>query len=150
MKTLGNRLKEAREKKRYTQLEVATKLGISNGTLSGYERDYRDPDTDTLRRLASLYEVTTDWLMTGKIKNGDTTNDEKSNESEEEKRPGVQLREYIEQGLTNEQIKQRGDLYVAFLALNDEQANEFLNFARDQIFKNLKQPSAAASKSDEQ
>lgn len=49
MRTLGSRLKEAREKKRLTQIDVSKKLGISNGTLSGYERDYRDPDTETLK-----------------------------------------------------------------------------------------------------
>jgi len=62
MSSLGSRLKEAREKKRLTQLEVANKLGISNGTLSGYERNYRDPDTETLRRLADLYDESVDWL----------------------------------------------------------------------------------------
>jgi transcriptional regulator with XRE-family HTH domain len=66
--TLGARLKEAREKKRLTQMEVAKKLGISNGTLSGYERNYRDPDTNILAKLSALYEVSVDWL-TGNIKN---------------------------------------------------------------------------------
>lgn len=65
MKTLGSRLREARDRKRYTQIEVAKIIGISNGTLSGYERDYRDPDTPTLKRLAELYEVSIDWLMNG-------------------------------------------------------------------------------------
>lgn len=67
MRTLGSRLKEAREKKRLTQVEVSKKLGISNGTLSGYERDYRDPDTETLRKLANLYEVSLDWLSGNNI-----------------------------------------------------------------------------------
>jgi repressor LexA len=64
MKTsLGERLKKAREKRRFSQLEVAKKLGISNGTLSGYERNYRDPDTEMLQKLADFYEVTTDYLL---------------------------------------------------------------------------------------
>lgn len=62
---LGDRLKKARENKRYTQMDVAIKLGISNGTLSGYERDYRDPDTDTLKKLADLYEVSPNYLLFG-------------------------------------------------------------------------------------
>lgn len=66
---LGQRLKKARDSKRYTQLEAAKKLGISNGTLSGYERNYRDPDTDTLTDLANLYEVSLDWLLGKEIKN---------------------------------------------------------------------------------
>jgi len=65
MSSLGARLKQARERKRLTQAEVAAKIGISYGTLSGYERNYRDPDTDTLRKLANLYGVSTDWLLYG-------------------------------------------------------------------------------------
>lgn len=41
---------------------IAKTLGISNGTLSGYERNYRDPDTEVLSKLASIYEVSVDWL----------------------------------------------------------------------------------------
>jgi len=61
--TLGERLKQAREEKRFTQVEVARKLGISNGAISGYERNYRDPDTETLTKLAELYEVDVDYLL---------------------------------------------------------------------------------------
>lgn len=60
--TLGSRLREARERKKLTQIEAAKILGISNGTLSGYERGYRDPDTTTLKKLANLYGVSIDWL----------------------------------------------------------------------------------------
>lgn len=63
MSSIGARLKEARELKQYTQKEIAKLLGISIGTLSGYERDYRDPDTLTLKKLAELYEVTLDYLV---------------------------------------------------------------------------------------
>ena len=63
MSVLGQRLKQAREESRYTQIVAAKKLGISNGTLSGYEREYRDPDTDILNRMADLYDVSVEWLM---------------------------------------------------------------------------------------
>lgn len=63
MSVLGKRLKQAREESRYTQVIAAEKLGISNGTLSGYEREYRDPDTDILNKMADLYGVSVEWLM---------------------------------------------------------------------------------------
>lgn len=63
MSVLGIRLKQAREESRYTQIVAAKKLGISNGTLSGYEREYRDPDTDILNRMADLYDVSVGWLL---------------------------------------------------------------------------------------
>lgn len=60
---LGNRLKRAREKKGYSQRDVAKWLGITSSSLSNYERGDRDPDTTILVRLADLYEVTTDYLL---------------------------------------------------------------------------------------
>ena len=63
MKILAKRLKEARENAGLKQIDAAKKLGISNGTLSGYERNYRDPDTDILNRMAELYDVSVDWLL---------------------------------------------------------------------------------------
>lgn len=63
MSLLGKRLKLSRQNKNLTQIEAANKLGISNGTLSGYERNYRDPDTTTLEKMAGLYEVNVDYLL---------------------------------------------------------------------------------------
>ncbi|RXZ84623.1 XRE family transcriptional regulator [Paenibacillaceae bacterium] len=76
MSSLGVRLKKARENKRLTQMKVAKILGISNGTLSGYERNYRDPDTTTLANLADLYNVSVDWLTTGGTEKRDHSSEE--------------------------------------------------------------------------
>lgn len=75
--TLGDRLKEARKIKKYTQMEAASKLGITNGALSGYERNYRDPDTEMLKKLANLYEVSTEWLL------GNSSSKSKPNKKDE-------------------------------------------------------------------
>lgn len=63
MMSLGSRLKKEREKRNWSQIYVAKKIGITNAVLSNYERDYRDPDTDTLKKLALLYGVKTDYLL---------------------------------------------------------------------------------------
>lgn len=60
---LGERLKKARNNKGLTQIEAAKKLGVTNGALSGYERNYRDPDTNMLKEMAELYEVSLDYLV---------------------------------------------------------------------------------------
>lgn len=60
---LGKRLKALREKKGISQKFVAAKIGVNNSTLSGYESGYREPDGETLLRLADFYEVTTDYLL---------------------------------------------------------------------------------------
>ncbi|WP_339816851.1 helix-turn-helix domain-containing protein [Paenibacillus sp. FSL R7-0216] len=61
--SLGSRLKKEREIKGWSQIYVAEKLGITNTVLSNYERDYRDPDTTTLAKLADLYDVDADYLL---------------------------------------------------------------------------------------
>lgn len=60
---LGHRLKEKRKEKSLTQKDVADKLGIGRTTYAMYESENRDPDTDTLQRMADFFEVTTDYLL---------------------------------------------------------------------------------------
>ena len=60
---LGLRLKNEREKRNWSQKYVADKVGITNAVLSNYERDIRDPDTETLRKLSDLFEVSVDYLL---------------------------------------------------------------------------------------
>ncbi len=61
--SLGKRLKYEREDRNWSQKFVAEKLGITNTVLSNYERDYRDPDTENLRKIAELYDVSVDYLL---------------------------------------------------------------------------------------
>lgn len=61
--SLGTRLKKEREKRNWSQIYVAKRIGITNAVLSNYERDHRDPDTETLKKLAELYEVSIDYLL---------------------------------------------------------------------------------------
>ncbi|WP_079529066.1 helix-turn-helix domain-containing protein [Halobacillus hunanensis] len=77
MGSLGRRLRKARENKGWSQTLVCEKLEISNSRLSGYERNYREPDTKMLSTLASLYDVSIDWLigMTDDFKIGETEAD---------------------------------------------------------------------------
>ncbi|MED0672679.1 helix-turn-helix transcriptional regulator [Aneurinibacillus aneurinilyticus] len=60
--TLGEKLKMLREKRGWTQTQAAEKLGVSSQVISNYERDYRSPDADNLKKLAELYSTTTDYL----------------------------------------------------------------------------------------
>lgn len=61
-RTLGERLRSARENKGFTQVYVKNRTGINNKTISGYENGVSEPDMQTLLILADLYEVTVDWL----------------------------------------------------------------------------------------
>ena len=65
LRTLGIRLREARERKELLQREVAEKIGCHTMTVSKYERDAQDPSSKNLADLAKLYDVSVDWLLTG-------------------------------------------------------------------------------------
>lgn len=58
-----NKLKEARKNCGMTQEEVTNELKIPRSNLSNYEIGRREPDLETLARLAEYYNVSTDWLL---------------------------------------------------------------------------------------
>lgn len=63
MTTLGEKLTELRERKGWTKTFVAKKLGIKTlSTYANYEYGTREPDMDTLSRIADLYEISMDEL----------------------------------------------------------------------------------------
>lgn len=57
------RLKELRKHAGKTQLEVANALGISRQAYSNYESEAREPDYETLLRIADYFEVSTDYIL---------------------------------------------------------------------------------------
>ena len=64
MKMVG--LKEIRKKKGYTQLKVEMDLSISREALSYYENGKRSPDLQMLLLLSQYFDVSVDYLITGK------------------------------------------------------------------------------------
>lgn len=64
--TLGERLRIARDRMGLKQIQVKQRTNINNKTLSGYENNVSQPDTETLVVLADLYEVSYRWLLAGK------------------------------------------------------------------------------------
>lgn len=74
--SLGKRLRASRERKKLTQVQAAEMLGITNVQLSRYESDTHKPDPDLLAKMASLYEVSTDYLITGDLQKEDTVSPE--------------------------------------------------------------------------
>ena len=61
---LGNRLYSARKKRGLSQEKVAEKLGVSRQTISKWETNETLPDIDQFKRLADLYAMSLDELVT--------------------------------------------------------------------------------------
>ena len=62
------RIQEIRKSKGIKQKELAAKLGIAANTLSQYETGNREPDLETIKRIALVLEVTVDELLDAKTK----------------------------------------------------------------------------------
>jgi len=60
---LGDKIKIYREKKRMTQNEVADMLNVSPATISKYESGALEPNIESLKRLAELFEISIDELL---------------------------------------------------------------------------------------
>lgn len=60
---LGDKLKSLRTSMNKTQQQVADYLGITRAAYSHFENNRNDPDKDTLVKLATFFNVTTDYLL---------------------------------------------------------------------------------------
>ena len=60
---MGHIISKLRYENGYSQVELAEKIGITKGAVGMYETDKRKPDYDTLIKLADLFNVSTDYLL---------------------------------------------------------------------------------------
>lgn len=60
---IGKRIKELRNKYRFTQTELADKVGVTKSTIAAYENDTRLPSYDVLIKLANVFKVSIDSLL---------------------------------------------------------------------------------------
>ncbi len=65
MSTLNERMKELRKVKKMTQLELAQLLNITDKAVSKWESGDGNPDISLLPKIASIFGVSIDYLLTG-------------------------------------------------------------------------------------
>jgi len=63
MATFGERLKELRRHKNYTQKRMAEILGMTERGFRGYEMGLSTPHYETLIKLADFFDVSIDYLV---------------------------------------------------------------------------------------
>lgn len=63
--SIGERIARLRDERELTQKEVAEELNVSSQALSQYELGRRSPGSDSLIRLAEIFGVSLNYLMTG-------------------------------------------------------------------------------------
>lgn len=63
MVLIGNRIKELRKKYRYTQTELAEKIGVTKSTIAAYENNSRQPSYEVLIKLSHTFNVSIDSIL---------------------------------------------------------------------------------------
>ncbi|MEW8974515.1 MAG: helix-turn-helix transcriptional regulator [Tissierellaceae bacterium] len=61
--SFGNRLRQLRLENNMTQEDLSKELNVSRATVGRYENDDRFPDKDTLKNIADIFNVSTDYLL---------------------------------------------------------------------------------------
>ncbi len=65
MDTLGKRIRALRGKE--TQEAYAARVGISKGSIGGYELDKNSPSADVILKICAVDDISFEWLLTGKV-----------------------------------------------------------------------------------
>ena len=58
-----NKIKELRISKGLKQSDLANLLHVAQTTISNWENDRTEPDFDSLRQMAELFDVSADYLL---------------------------------------------------------------------------------------
>ena len=61
--TIGERIKELREEKQISQAELPEKIGMTQDSISLWEKGRRVPNTPYLIPLCKIFDVTVDYLL---------------------------------------------------------------------------------------
>jgi len=117
---IGTRIAHLREQRGWTQEQTSHLLGISRAALSHYEKNRREPDTETLTKFADLFHVSIDYLV-GRTDRPDQLLDP-------EIRDFVQQADQIE--LSGEDITQKFAFTIDGMELTPEEAKRFIAFIR--------------------
>ncbi|CAN7299139.1 MULTISPECIES: helix-turn-helix domain-containing protein [Paenibacillus] len=113
----GDRIALLREKRGLTQEDLSVKIGISRASLSHYETNRREPDYETINKIANFFNVSIDYLL-GRTNHQQTVLDE-------------DVRDFVENlDLTDEGILQKFSLTVDGKRLSAEEARRFIAFVR--------------------
>ena len=63
MQNYGNRLKQARQSKGYTQIDMAKKMQIPQQTWQRYESGKFDLKMSTIYKICKTLDISADWLL---------------------------------------------------------------------------------------
>lgn len=113
MSTLSKRLKELRENRGWTKVETSKRLGMkASSTYSNWEYGNREPDIEQIKEIASLFDVSVDYLIGGNDTSIPSWADEQDKLDLKKFLDNQQEMYYGDIKLTEEEKKQLNDIVV--------------------------------------
>lgn len=89
--SIGERLINLRKSKNLSQEQVADKLNVTRQTISKWETDQSMPDLDKIIPICELFDISTEELLSGVVKEKDDTKLENQSEIKKKKSLGIGL-----------------------------------------------------------
>lgn len=65
--TFGEKIRQLRKRKNITQEQLAKLIGSHESHIGRYEKDQSDPTAPAIKKLADVFNVSTDYLLFDKI-----------------------------------------------------------------------------------
>ena len=59
----AQRIKELRKEKHWSQEFLASQIGYSKSAIGEWEKRHKEPNFDTLIKLANLFDISIDYLL---------------------------------------------------------------------------------------
>lgn len=59
----GQKIRELRQEKNLTQLQLAEMLDTTASTVGKYEREFLQPNVDMIAKLCKIFDVSADYLL---------------------------------------------------------------------------------------
>ena len=141
MSVFGECLKKLRKESGLILDQISSHLGIARTTLFGYESGRREPNMETILRIADLFNVSIDWLF-GKTDSKEEAflmNEKDTVMSEEDKK---EVKEMLKK-ILGEQDKILGmhrstkDVMEDRLKLNETMLNSTASRISEAVFENV-------------
>ncbi|WP_427340857.1 helix-turn-helix domain-containing protein [Caloranaerobacter sp. DY30410] len=83
---IKDRIKQLRKSKNLTLKGLAEQINVAYSNISDWERGRAKPSADALIALADFFNVTTDWLLTGKGRGPEEKEENREENKEEQKK----------------------------------------------------------------
>ena len=75
MKTIGERIRYLRKTRKLSMAELGEAIGTDSGNIGNWENNRRIPGGNFIIALSRYFNVSTDWILTGKETSLPTNND---------------------------------------------------------------------------